>query len=134
MRSILALALLGTALTFCSFGNKNGSRNSNNANNVNNTNIANSELSTKDRFLGTWEATSDSEFSGGPVTFRSDNTYTAKQNKKPDSAILDGTYEIRGDRLYCKGDLEKEAAEGFKMEGERISLVMEGKTIYFRKQ
>jgi hypothetical protein len=134
MKSLLALALLGTALTLCNFGNKNGSRNSNNSNNTNNANNSNSELSVKDRFLGTWEATADTGFSGGPVTFRSDNTYTAKQNKQPNTAILEGTYEIRGDRLYCKGDLEDKVADGFKLEGERISANIDGKTVYFRKQ
>jgi hypothetical protein len=140
MKSILALALLGAALTFCNLGNSNKSKNANNGNTNGNANAAatpvgtSSEPSTKDRFLGTWFVAADSDNGVGPITFKSDNTYSALRNRSPNAPIFTGVFEVKGDRLYCRGDLENETVDGFKLEGERISLKMDGKTVYFVKR
>jgi hypothetical protein len=130
MKSLLALALIGFAVTFCNLGKSN---NNNNANNSNNSNNSKAPLTPKDRFVGTWVAT-DTDFNGGPITFKSDNTYSAQNNNNANSSSTTGTYEIRNERLYCKGELEDQTKDGFKLDGDRISLKMDDKTVYFRKR
>lgn len=131
MRSLWALALLVFVVLGCNFGSKS---NSNNSSNSNNTINVNKVVTMKDRFVGTWQVSTESDFDGGPITFKSDNTYSAQKSMENNSGMRTGTYEVRGDRLYCKGDLENETPDGFKMEDERISLKMKGKTIYFDKK
>ena len=130
MKSLLALALLGFAITFCNLGKSNNNNNGNNSNNSNNTNT---KLTAKDRFVGTWVAT-DNDFNGGPITFKSDNTYSAQNNKNANSSSMTGTYEIRDEKLYCQGELEDQTKEGFRLDGDRISIKMHDKTVYFRKR
>ena len=131
MKSVLAVALLALSISFCNFGSNNKNGNANNAGNGNNTNSA---IPLKDRFLGTWVASPDADFDGGPITFKSDGTYSAQRSKRSDSSSVTGSYEIRGDRLYCQGGLERETKDGFKMEGDRISLKVESKTVHFDKR
>lgn len=123
MKILLVLTLVGLSLTACNFG-----RSSNPNKNAKET--ANVAASAKDRFVGNWVPL-DREF--GPITFKSDGTYEARHSNNPNSSAITGTFEIRNERLYCKGELEKETSDGFKLEGDRISLRSRGETVYFRK-
>lgn len=124
MRAVLLIFLVALSLTACNFGR------SNNANSKG-TNTGTVALSTRDRFLGTWVPNAP-DF--GPITFKNDDTYSAQHSNNPNSSAITGIFEIRRERLYCKGELEEQTADGFKLEGDRMSLSIKGEVIYFKKR
>jgi hypothetical protein len=87
------------------------------------------------KFLGTWKVApeSETEFKGGPVTFKEDFTYAAQKTNDPSSPILKGPYTISKDgKLFLGGELEKFGKEGMKFDSEgRLTLTKDGRTIHF---
>lgn len=124
MKHLLALSLVVMFCLACNLGRSNNANSKAPAN-------APAALTTKDRFVGTWVPT-DPDF--GPITFKSDDTYSAQHSNNPNSSTITGSFEIRRERLYCKGELAEQTADGFKLEGDRISLSIKGEVIYFKKR
>lgn len=88
------------------------------------------------KFLGMWKVAPDSEtdFKGGPITFKDDNTYSAQRTTDPSSATVSGSYTLKGGKLYLGGELEKFGEDGMSIEPDgRMKLTRNGKTIYFVK-
>lgn len=89
------------------------------------------------KFLGTWKVAPESEadFKGGPITFKEDNTYSAKKTSDPSSPVLAGPFTVSKDeKLFLGGELEKFGKEGMKFDSEgRLILTKDGRTIHFLK-
>jgi hypothetical protein len=88
------------------------------------------------KFIGTWKVAPESEtdFKGGPITFKDDNTYSAQKTTDPSSSIITGPYTLKDGKLYLGGDLSGFGEEGMSIEPDgRMKLTRNGKTIYFVK-
>lgn len=131
MKSLFAIALVTLSLSFCNLlSNKNNSNNSNNSN-------SSKPATVKDRFMGKWEVAPEttSDFTGGPITFKEDGTYSALITTNPDSSTFTGGYTIKDDKMYLDGQLKEFTAEGFSLEADnRMKLPLKGKTLYFVKK
>lgn len=98
---------------------------------------ANNRSAAASKFIGTWKVApeSESDFKGGPITFKEDQTYSAQKTTEPSSSILTGTYTVSKDeKLFLGGELGKFGEEGMMIEEDgRMRLTKNGKTIYFVK-
>jgi hypothetical protein len=131
MKSLFAIALVTLSLSFCNFlSNKNNSNNSNNSN-------SSKPATVKEKFMGRWEVAPEttSDFTGGPITFMDDGTYTAQKTTNPNSSTFKGGYTLKDDKLYLDGELKEFTAEGFSLDGDnRMKLKHKDKTLYFVKK
>lgn len=138
MKAILALALLGFSISFCSLPKFNRNDNENNANNSNNSNNANSESSPKDKFIGTWEHRAGEHAAVVTLTIKRDDTYSIRRENPggPEAKTATGKYSVRDDRLYLDGEVGGEVKQGFALDGKRLKAVTDDskETIYFDKK
>jgi hypothetical protein len=98
---------------------------------------ANNSQATASKFIGTWRVApeSESDFKGGPITFKEDNTYSALETSEQSARTLTGPFTVSTDgKLFLGGELTKFGEEGLRIEPDgRMRLPKRGQNIYFVK-
>jgi hypothetical protein len=98
---------------------------------------ANNPQASASKFIGTWRVApeSESDFKGGPITFKEDNTYSALETNEQSARTLTGPFTVSKDgKLFLGGELTKFGEEGLRIETDgRMKLPKHGQIIYFVK-